>query len=50
MTESSYIIFDYQPTRKGEHFSTFLKDFTGYLICDGYFYSIRKLKILHTSN
>ena len=29
-------IFDYQPTRKGEHAKKFLHDFHGYLICDGW--------------
>ena len=36
MNSRSIIIFDYQPTRKGEHATQFLKKFTGYLICDGY--------------
>ena len=30
------IIFDYKPTRKGANARDFLKDFIGYLICDGY--------------
>ena len=36
MNDRSIIIFEYQPTRKGEHASDFLKGFIGYLICDGY--------------
>ena len=34
--DRSIIIFEYHPTRKGEHASNFLKGFLGYLICDGY--------------
>ncbi len=30
------VIFEYQPTRGGEHPARFLKGFTKYLICDGY--------------
>ena len=36
MNDKSIIIFDYQPTRKGEHAAEFLRGFIGYLICDGY--------------
>ncbi|MCC3350782.1 IS66 family transposase [Ruminococcus albus] len=36
MNDRSIIIFDYRPTRKGEHAKNFLAGFTGYLICDGY--------------
>ena len=36
MNDKSIIIFEYQPTRKGEHASNFLNGFIGYLICDGY--------------
>ena len=36
MNDRSIIIFEYQPTRKGEHASNFLTGFIGYLICDGY--------------
>ena len=36
MNSRSIIIFDYQPTKKGEHAAQFLKNFMGYLICDGY--------------
>ena len=32
----SIVIFDYQPTRKGEHAAEFLNGFTGYLVCDGF--------------
>jgi hypothetical protein len=30
------IIFEYQQTRGGIHPAKFLKEFTGFLICDGY--------------
>ncbi|RAK14929.1 transposase [Anoxybacillus vitaminiphilus] len=30
------VLYDYQPTRKGEHAKTFLDTFTGYLQVDGY--------------
>lgn len=36
MNDRSIIIFDYHPTRKGEHAAIFLHGFNGYLICDGY--------------
>lgn len=36
MNDRSIIIFDYHPTRKGEHAAVFLHGFNGYLICDGY--------------
>ena len=36
MNDYSIIIFEYQPTRGGEHPAAFLKEFHGYLICDGY--------------
>lgn len=36
MNDRSIIIFEYQPTRAGVHPATFLKNFVGYLICDGY--------------
>jgi transposase len=36
MNDRSIIIFEYQPTRHGDHASNFLKGFIGYLICDGY--------------
>ena len=36
MNDRSVIIFEYQQTRGGIHPAKFLKDFTGFLICDGY--------------
>ena len=36
MNDRNIIIFEYQPTRKGTHPAEFLRDFNGYLICDGY--------------
>lgn len=36
MNDRSIIIFEYQQTRSGIHPARFLKDFTGFLICDGY--------------
>lgn len=36
MNDRSVIIFEYQQTRGGIHPARFLKDFTGFLICDGY--------------
>ena len=36
INDKSIIIFDYHPTRKGEHAAKFLKGYNGYLICDGY--------------
>lgn len=32
----SIIIYDYQPSRNGDHAVKFLKDFRGYVHCDGY--------------
>ena len=32
----SNILFEYQPTRSGDHAKTFLGSYSGYLICDGY--------------
>ncbi len=32
----SNILFEYQPTRKGEHAKEFLGDYKGALVCDGY--------------
>ncbi len=34
--EHSNILFEYQPTRNGEHAVRFLGDYRGYLVCDGY--------------
>ena len=36
MNDRSIVIFDYQPTRKGENAQAFLQGFTGYLVRDGY--------------
>ena len=36
MNDKSIIIFEYQPTRHGEHAKNFLLGFVGYIICDGY--------------
>lgn len=36
MNDRSIIIFDYKPTRKGEHAKNFLNGFSGYLVRDGY--------------
>ena len=36
MNDKSIIIFEYQPTRKGENAAKFLRGFVGYIICDGY--------------
>lgn len=30
------ILFEYQPTRHGDHAKEFLGDYSGYLVCDGY--------------
>lgn len=35
------ILYEYQPTRDGEHPRTFLSDFQGYLHVDGYLDTIR---------
>ena len=43
-SDKSIAIFDYQPTRKGEHAKTFLDGFHGYLVCDGYDAYTRELK------
>ena len=32
----SNILFDYQPTRNGDHAARFLGDYSGYVVCDGY--------------
>ena len=36
MNDHSNILFEYQPTRNGDHASKFLGDYCGYLVCDGY--------------
>ena len=33
---TSNILFDYQPTRNGDHAVRFLGDYSGYVVCDGY--------------
>lgn len=35
-TKAPIILYDYQPSRNGDHAVTFLKDFTGYVHSDGY--------------
>jgi hypothetical protein len=35
-SEHSNILFQYAPTRNGDNAVRFLKDYSGYLICDGY--------------
>lgn len=30
------VLYDYQPSRNGDHAETYLKGFKGYLVCDGY--------------
>lgn len=35
-TEKSIVLYEYRPTRAGEHPQKFLKDFKGFLQCDGY--------------
>ena len=32
----SNILFDYQPTRNGDHAARFLGNYSGYIVCDGY--------------
>ena len=34
--EAQIILYDYQPSRNGDHAATFLKDFKGYVHSDGY--------------
>ncbi len=34
--DHSNILFEYRPTRNGDHASKFLGDYHGYLVCDGY--------------
>mgnify|MGYP003301099500 CR=1 FL=1 len=36
MNDHSNILFEYQPTRNGDHASKFLGDYHGYVVCDGY--------------
>lgn len=35
MNDHSNILFEYQPTRNGDHASKFLGDYHGYVVCDG---------------
>lgn len=30
------ILFEYQPTRNGDHVARFLGEYSGYLICNGF--------------
>ena len=34
--DRNIVVFEYQPTRGGEHPARFLSGYEGYLICDGY--------------
>lgn len=36
MNDRSIVIFEYQPTRSGEHPKRFLGNFSDFLVCDGY--------------
>ncbi len=36
INDHSNILFEYQPTRNGDHAKKFFGDFSGYLVCDGY--------------
>ena len=36
MNDHSNILFEYQPTRNGDHASRFLGDYHGYVVCDGF--------------
>ena len=36
MNAHSNILFEYQPTRNGDHASKFLGDYHGYVVCDGF--------------
>ena len=36
VNDHSNILFEYQPTRNGDHASKFLGDYPGYVICDGF--------------
>ncbi len=36
VNDYSNILFEYQPTRNGDHAKRFLGDFSGYLVCNGY--------------
>ena len=36
MNDRNIIVFEYQPTRSGEHPRNFLRDYSGYMLCDGF--------------
>lgn len=36
VNEHSNILFEYQPTRNGDHAARFLVDYSGYTVCDGF--------------
>lgn len=36
VNEHSNILFEYQPTRSGDHAARFLGDYNGYTVCDGF--------------
>ena len=36
VNEHSNILFEYRPTRNGDHAARFLGDYSGYLVCDGF--------------
>ena len=42
----SNILFEYQPTRNGDHASKFLGDYSGYAVCDGFdgYNKLKKVK------
>ncbi len=46
MNEHSNVLFEYQPTRNGDHAAKFLGNYSGYLVCDG-FDGYNKLKGAH---
>ena len=36
MNDRNIIVFEYQPTRSGKHPRNFLRDYSGYMLCDGF--------------
>lgn len=36
MNDHSNILFEYQPTRNGDHAARFLGEYSGYVVCDGF--------------
>ena len=36
MNDRNIIVFEYQPTRSGKHPRDFLRDYSGYMLCDGF--------------